>query len=84
MKIVGVKGDWVLVELNAKFVFYNYVDKDKTEYDKNEHAHMGMAAISKWGYLEVKPSVGVELFSAIGSKLMRKVRKNVVQRPFSF
>jgi len=76
MKIIAISGDCVLVETETEFIFYDSGEKTTVKHKKKDNPELGIAAMAKWRYLELKKPRNIKSLDEINEDLMKELDKN--------
>jgi len=79
MNIVATSGNWVLVEADKDFIFYDFQNRKTLRQKKKQNPHLAVAAVAKWGYLRLEKPVKIDSLTSVTSSFVKKLRKQIMK-----
>jgi len=81
MKIIAVAGNWVMIETENSFIFYQVIRSESKKFKKRDNPELGTAAVAKWGYYRLERPIEIDSVDEINEEVLKKARKLIMKIP---
>ncbi len=65
MRVLAFAGDWLLIECEEVWLFYDTQTGERIEVDRKIHPNQAISAMTGWGYHELREPMQIESLEEI-------------------